>query len=514
MKFLIIKLNLEGSRFMKEILAKAFSVTIVICLLIQAAVLAAPAKEVLLEINNGQETHSSGKLLVIDDQLLVPVAVIKDEIYHNTYLDSDNHQLIFKFVLPRVKVGDKVLDKMLFSSVNLALPYRMIEGKSYVDANQASKMLGFTLAVVDNKATIKINQYSSFSPQILDKPTNIPDLHGQKVQLAWQPTFEDASNLSLLPKQPGLNVVSPSWFAIIDSTGLVQNKADAAYVKRAHDRGYQVWALITNSFNPDLTQAVLYDEKARQNVIKQLLIYIRLYEIDGINLDFENIYDRDKIALTNFVTEISKALKTVGATVSIDVTVPSKISQWSTCYERDKIGEVVDYVMVMAYDEHWRTSPVSGSVASIGWVENGIINTLKEVPAEKVVLGVPFYMREWQENIEGDKQVKARTMTMMQAEQTIHERNLNPQWLDSAGQYYFEYKENDKLYRVWQEDRRSLQLKVDLVAKYNLAGVAAWRKGFEKPEVWPMLTEDLGEKQLAIAEVQPSDKKLKKKHKK
>ena len=326
--------------------------------------------------------------------------------------------------------------------------------------------------------------------KIIEDNANIA-ISNAKINLVWQPTFEAANNLAIIDKVPGMNVVAPSWFSIVSTNGFIKDCADANYVVNAHTKGYKVWALITNSFDPDLTSTVLHDPKARSYVVNQFLFFIEKYNLDGINLDFENIYDEDKDALTVFVREIKTALKPTGTIVSMDITVPSETSRWSTCYNRQALGGVVDYMMLMAYDEHWRTSPVSGSVASIGWVETGIINTLKSVPANKLILGIPFYMRKWEEN---DGKVTAKTLTMDAAEKLIREKQLQPQWMADQGQYYFEYEEDGKLYRIWQEDARSIALKVGLADKYQLPGVAAWRKGFEKPEIWDVIDKSLNVK--------------------
>lgn len=163
------------------------------------------------------------------------------------------------------------------------------------------------------------------------------------------------------------------------------------------------------------------------------------------------------------------------------MTVPSDNGNWSRCYDRKALAEKVDYVMLMAYDEHSRLSPKAGSVASLPWVEQGIRNTLKEVPAEKLVLGMPLYMRDWKEE---NGKVSARTLSMEGARKLIAEKGLVPAWHSEEAQYYFEYREQGVLHRVWQEDARSLALKNALISRYNLAGSAYWRKGLEEPEVW------------------------------
>jgi len=310
-----------------------------------------------------------------------------------------------------------------------------------------------------------------------------------KINLVWQPTFDADDNLAYSEKLPGVNVVSPSFFAIVNADGLVEDKADASYVENLHQKGYKVWALVTNSFDPELTQALLANADARKYATRQLMFLCEKYQLDGINLDLENIHDEDQAALTVFVEEITTALRAEGKVVSIDITVPSTTPDWSQCYDRKELGRIVDYVMLMAYDEHWRSSKVSGSVASIGWVETNLQKTLADIPARKVILGIPFYTRLWQE--QDGRVVQAKTLTMEGTERLLAEKKVSARWDSELGQYYFSYEENGFLYRVWQEEQRSLALKAQLVSCYDLAGVASWRKGFEQPETWLTLNKAL-----------------------
>ncbi|MEE0458169.1 MAG: glycosyl hydrolase family 18 protein, partial [Anaerovibrio sp.] len=294
----------------------------------------------------------------------------------------------------------------------------------------------------------------------------------------WQAPGEKESRLVQREKLPGIDVLSPSWFIIENAQGKIKTRhGSVKYVRQAHNKGYQVWALITNNFDPKMTSKLLDSPLARKRVIAQMEKLAKDYELDGFNLDFENINPADKDKLTDFVQEISKALKPQGLIISIDVTIPSNSGYWSKCYDRKAIAEVVDYVMLMAYDEHGAASEVSGSVASLPWVEDGIQKTLQEgVPEKKLILGMPLYMRLWQET---KGKVKAKTLSMAQADKVIQEKGLVPVWLSKEGQYYFEYQEKNTRYRVWQENRRSLALKASLVNRYNLAGGAYWRSTLE-----------------------------------
>jgi spore germination protein YaaH len=250
-----------------------------------------------------------------------------------------------------------------------------------------------------------------------------------------------------------------------------------------------------------MTRGFLSDESAQDRAVRQLLMYTALYDIDGVNIDFENVYDDDADRLTGFVARLADKLKEQRVIVSIDTTVPSGVPMWSNCYDRAALAKIVDYYMVMTYDEHWRTSPVAGSVASIGWVDRGIAKTLQYVPKEKLLMGVPFYTREWKESDYG--RVRSSTMWMTDVDDRVARYGLTPRWLDEVGQHYIEYNMDGYRNRVWIEDARSLALKVDMVGKYDLAGVAAWRKGFEKPGIWDVILVGLRTKPAAAEKAEP-----------
>jgi len=310
-----------------------------------------------------------------------------------------------------------------------------------------------------------------------------------KINLVWDYIYKKTPNVTERPPIKGLDVVSPTWFSLTDEEGNIDNKADISYVKWAHKNGYRVWALFDNGFDPDVTSRVLNDTEKREKVIRQLLVYARLYNLDGINIDFENVYHEDRDMLTQFVRELTPILHQQNLVVSMDVTVKSQSLNWSLCYDRKSLGEIVDYIALMAYDEHWATSPVSGPVASIGWVEEGIKTLLEEVAPSKVLLGLPFYTREWEETVDakGSIMVKSKALSMAQARKRIKENNAKIIWNEETGTYFATYKKGDAVYKLWLEDAKSIELKASLVQKYNLAGTAAWRLGFEEKEVWNVL---------------------------
>jgi spore germination protein YaaH len=311
---------------------------------------------------------------------------------------------------------------------------------------------------------------------------------GKKINLVWEHVVNRNPSLSEIGPMHGVNVVSPTWFELKDDQGNLSNKSDPAYVQWAHKRGYLVWGLVSNGFNPDWTKAVLGSFEMREKLIAQILHYAHLYDLDGINLDFENVYLVDKERLVQFVRELTPYLHEHGLTVSMDVTIKSGSDRWSRFYDRAALAQVVDYIAVMTYDEHWASSPEAGSVASLPWTEEGLRGVLEEVPSKKLLLGVPFYTRLWKEAKQPDGSIKvsSKALSMMRAEEWINQRNLTPQLDPATGQMFVSFTDpaDGAVYKMWLEDKISMAKRIALVHKYNLAGVAAWRRGFEKPEIW------------------------------
>lgn len=317
-----------------------------------------------------------------------------------------------------------------------------------------------------------------------------------KINLVWEHVHHKTPDMSAVKKIEGLDVISPTWFAISDKQGTVANKAEKKYVEWAHSNGYQVWGLFSNSFDPDMTHVVINDSDLREKVIQQMLVYAELYDLDGINLDFENVYMKDKDMLTQFVRELVPLAKEQGLTVSMDVTAISGSENWSRCYDRKALAEVLDYIALMTYDQHWATSPKAGSVAQLSWVEYSLKRVLEEVPEEKLLLGLPFYTRLWkEEEVDGKTKVSSTALSMEAAQKLIKEQEAALSWDEESGQYYAEYKEGEAIYKIWVEDAKSINLKSSLVHKYDLAGTAAWRRGFETQDIWAVLQDNLKEKE-------------------
>ncbi len=323
------------------------------------------------------------------------------------------------------------------------------------------------------------------------------DYGREKINLVWEYVYLNTP-VPDNDKNDAIDILSPTWFYIKDAEGNLGNKADKGYLNQVHREGYKVWGLVTNSFNGDLTHTVLNDEKLTKKVVAQLLFYAGLYDLDGLNIDFESVKDEDRDALTNFVSIMRYYTEKQGLNLSIDIMVPAS---WTVEYDRKALSQLVDYIAVMTYDEHWAGSTISGSVASYDWVNNYVIKSLEDIPSEKLLVGIPLYTRLWIETADGNggKTVSSQSLSMEQVRDIIREKNLRVNWLDKEKQYYIEYFEDDKTYKVWIEDSRSIAYKLSLIEEYDLAGSASWRKGFEEESVWDVF-EDIVKKGISYKE--------------
>jgi len=305
-----------------------------------------------------------------------------------------------------------------------------------------------------------------------------------KINLAWHAIYTQAGNDTFdeyTSNTKGINVISPTWFSLTDNQGNYTSFADSSYVNKAHSNGMEVWALLDN-FNTDVNTAELMAYTSiREKLINNLISDLLAVGADGINLDFEQISYEAGEHYVEFIREMSVACRANGLVLSVDNYVPREST---THYNRKEQGIVADYVIIMGYDEHWGSGGVAGSVASLPYVLDGIEQTLKEVPSQKVINAVPFYTRIWK--TEGGD-VTCETLGMEAANNFVKENAIETQWDEECCQYYGEKTMNGIIYQVWLEDNESIAAKLSVMDSHNLAGVAEWKLGFENSSVWDVI---------------------------
>lgn len=297
---------------------------------------------------------------------------------------------------------------------------------------------------------------------------------------------QEESLAQLIATEPGLNVISPTWYSVKDAGGTMTDLSSADYVAQAHAAGLQVWGLVDNFTQELNNQSLLENAAVRQAMIQQLVNSAKACGMDGINMDFEvsgsalgGLNQACGPHYVQFLRELTLACHAEGLSVSVDLPVPYSYNEY---FDREELGQVVDYVIIMGYDEHYNGSD-PGSVASFSFVSDGVKKTLQQVPQERVILGVPFYTRQWtvgeDGSILGSRELTIRDMTAL-----LTEKGLTPVWHDTEKENYVEYQGEHGLVRLWVEDVTSMTWKADLIRQYGLAGGAAWRLGAETAEVW------------------------------
>lgn len=326
-----------------------------------------------------------------------------------------------------------------------------------------------------------------------EQPEFTNQLRDKKINLAWHQSTSLEANAKLeemIAGCKGINVISPTWFALSDNNGNFTSLGEKWYVDTLHEKGIEVWGLISNFEKTVDTGEVLSYSSKRNYFINNLVEQSLALGLDGINLDFETIsteYGEDYI---QFVRELSVACRNNQLVLSIDNYVPTG---YTAHYNRKEQGIFADYVIIMGYDEHYSGSEIAGSVASIGFVKNGIEMTLAEVPAEKIINAIPFYTRIWKETVNGDgvTEVTSEAAGMERVEKLLSDLNVEAGWSEECAQFYAEYELEGATYKIWLENEISIEEKMKLIQENNLAGVAEWKLGLQKNSVWNVINKYL-----------------------
>ncbi len=361
----------------------------------------------------------------------------------------------------------------------------------YVDTAEEIKK-GFSKVITEDGIIgyVKTKRLSESGYELLDTAF-IPPVYSHiskdyDICMVWhQVTNTTANNgmLNLLNSTKGVNTISPTWFSVEDNEGNVSSIASESYVSRAHQAGVEVWGLCSDfSENVDMSK-LLSKTSSREKLANKLLSLAIEYNLDGINIDFETIREESGEDFIQFIREMSVKCRNNGIVLSIDCYVPV---DYRLYYDYEEQGEVADYVVIMAYDEHYAGSEEPGSVSSIGFVKNAVNNILAKVPAERVVMALPFYTRLWNVSVaeDGSNKVGSSAYGMSGADSILSDRGLTPSWDGETGQYYSEYVEDGKTYKIWLENEASIEEKLKAVTSGGIKNVSFWRLGFERPEIW------------------------------
>lgn len=445
------------------------------------------------ELTSASASSEAGdKVWVKDDKVYLNLTYVQEFTDLDAYITKDPYRIAIQYKFKNVKTVTVKkntsiryrggIKSAILTSVKKGTKLRLIEEMENWD--QVATDDGY-IGYIDKKKVGEAEK-TKFERSFKSEQYSYLTMDS-KVNMVWhQVTSTDANAYfaDATANMTGVNVISPTWFYLTDTSGNIASIASADYVSQAHEKGLQVWGLIDNFTQEVSTTETLSSTAARQNIISQLIQAAQDVGMDGINVDFESLSEDVGTHFLEFLRELSIECHKNNLVLSVDNPVPE---DFTSHYDRAEQGRVVDYVIIMGYDEHYVGSE-AGSVASLPWVEQGIQDTLDEVPAKRVINAIPFYTRLWRTT---GGNVTSEAIGMDQAQQTIADNNVETYWDKTTSQNYGKYDIDNSTYQIWLEDAQSVAEKVKLVSKYDLAGVSAWKLGFENNGIWQVISDNL-----------------------
>lgn len=442
---------------------------------------------------NGSTKKTQAHAITKEEVIYLPISEMQ-EVYSielsvtekNVVLDSLSRKQVKAYAKSNISVKwkadifSKTVDKVKKGDILIAIEEndngwtRVRTENGEVGYVKTSKLTNYTTVredlVEEKQIQGKVNMFWDY----YSKYVKCPDRTGQVIE--------------------GVNVVSPSFF-YIDDDGEFQDKvgdAGKAYIEWAHSNGYKVWPMLQNDeAGIKVTSTIINSYAKRQELIEKIVEVCVEYQLDGINIDFENMYEADKDKFSRFIIELEPRIKEIGGVLSVDVTAPDGDPNWSLCYDRNVIAHVADYIVFMAYDQYGNSSTKPGTTAGFNWVETNIIKFIEneDVEPSKIILGIPFYTRQW--TIDSNGKIKKDDSGVVSMLNIKIPNNVEKQWDEEQQQYYIEYKSGNDTIKMWIEDGTSIVAKVSLVTKYGLAGTSGWRKDMETSNVWSIINNEL-----------------------
>ena len=452
-------------------------------------------------INNGSRTETSGTIIEKDDTYYLPFNDFKN-VYNIeiNYIESTNTITVDskdrRYVVASSTKENKVKAyPTIFSrdidNINEGETVTIVQTKENKneEVDNWTKIRTGTGKIGYVKKNTLANEY--VYRDALEKEKQIDG----NVSMVWDYIYEyayvpDRSETTI----KGVNVVSPTLFTLVDEgKGKIHanvGEDGESYIKWAHDNGYKVWPSISNNTYIETTSEIMRDYNLRHDLIENIVSLVIKYNLDGINIDFEYMHDEDKDLFSRFIIELKPRLNEIGAVLSVDVTAPDGSEEWSMCYDRYIIGKVADYIVFMAYDQYGNSSTTAGTTAGYNWVKANLNKFVGQegVEPNKIVLGIPFFARVWEE--ENGKLISKTPINMKKIEEFLPD-GVSKTWDDDLKQYYVEFEKDGITYKIWVEDEESIKAKLSLIEEYNLAGAAYWTKDMETDSIWDLISETL-----------------------
>lgn len=446
-------------------------------------------KDKIMKVN-GAERKLLGTVLRKDGTLYIPISELNG--VYNVEVTNINNSVITIDSLDRElikadaskKISIKSTKKFIAKTVDkVGAGEKVIiisEKDGWTRVRTANGKIGYVKSdKLTNKTTVR--KAIEKQPQVTGKINLVWDYYSEYVK-APNRTGTDIK---------GINVISPTAFTLKngDNVAIIDN-GNKEYIDWAKSNNYKVWAMFSNNSMRETTSKILNDYYKREKMIEKIVDLAVKYNVDGINVDFENMNMADKDVYSRFIIELAPRLREFGIVTSVDVTAPDGSENWSLCFDRDVLADASDYLVFMAYDQYGISSTKAGTTAGADWVEANIKKFLKQeaVAKEKIILGMPLYTRLWKTDSNG--KTTSNVVNMNQIDNKLPS-NVEKVWDENTKQYYVEYEANGTKYQMWIEDEKSISEKLDLINKYELAGGAFWEKDRETDNIWTLAEEKL-----------------------
>lgn len=443
---------------------------------------------------NGANVEISGYLIERNEKIYLPFSELGKSVYNVdvNYIKSTNRVVIDSLDRELKKADSRKNVKVKYKAKVFSKTVAKIKkGEKIVVISQDEKWAKIRtengiVGYIKNKTIANL----TYVRENMDETKQIKG----KVNLVWDyySEYAKAPNRSG-ESMEGINVVSPMFFYLEKGSNgvVIDNAKDDGrnYIEWAHSNGYKVWAMVSNNSLLTTTEGILNDYKKRATLIENIVTLAEQYNIDGINMDFENMNQEDKDMYSRLIIELAPRLKDIGKTLTVDVTAPDGSETWSLCFDRNVIADVSDYIMFMAYDQYGTGGDKIGTTAGYNWVETNINKFLGQeaVNKEKIILGIPLYTRLWKEE---NGKVTSKVVNIKDVDTNVPD-GTEKKWNDELKQYYIEYQEKNSIYKMWIEDKESIKEKIGLANKYNLAGIAFWEKDRESEDFWGFVNQEL-----------------------
>lgn len=374
-------------------------------------------------------------------------------------------------------------------SVKVPLAVTLVNGKPFIDISFYAEQAGLSYTLNEKKRSIDIKKKKEKAPKKGKK--EIGKTRQPPVLMMWDPDLRFEENAPFFTDSSVRRILCPTWgsYHFFDSG---ENLPDLEYLNTARRKGIEVMPLIHNDFDLPATSKLMHDRKAQAELQRKMTAYSEVYGLSGYNIDFENMEAADKFRFSDFISGLSGYMHPLDKQVSVDITVYIETSPtWSMCYDRESLARAADYEVVMGYDQTPAGSNLPGPNSSWDWLDRHIQILLRQIPPDKLVLGLPLYTRIWET---GEGKTRAKTLSMRFTPKMLKTKGIRVTWSGRDKQYIANWKSGSKAYQIWVEDAISLKEKARLMAAYNLAGLAFWRYGFEMPGMYGQIEAVLSDK--------------------